>query len=1239
MAKWTEEQERAIYESGSDMLVAAAAGSGKTAVLVERIIQKLLTEEDPMNIDELLVVTFTNAAAQEMRTRVGSALEKALAEKPGSLHLKKQLSLLQRASISTLHSFCLDIVRKNAYMVDLDPSFRIADDIEMDMIKREVLDDLLENWYDDANPEQEKFFEVVNRFSNDRSDKDVEELILRTANFAVQHPSPKKWLHQLTANYEIEEDWTEKTIPWLQDVKEEIANQLNAMKQENALAISMAREPDGPYHYLDALEQDKAMLEAAADKLADWDAFYQFVHEGKFAALSRKKVEDNPEKREQVKSFRNKVKARWDNMKEKWFARSLEGHIADMQEMAPVLKQMTSMVERYMDVFQTRKKEQAIVDFNDLEHYCLDILSETNQEGHLSEPSSIALQLQKQYKEVLVDEYQDTNLVQESILQFVRNPEDDGNMFMVGDVKQSIYGFRHAEPSLFIEKYKQFAAKDHPAERIDLNRNFRSRADILTSANYLFRQIFDEAVGDIAYDKDAELIYGNRVYDDFPSDSDPELLLIDESAPEQKSEEGEESEEDLEKAQLEARAYAQKIQEWIGTGESGTPMQVVDKGNGQNRNLMYRDIVILMRSMTWAPVIMDELKKQGIPAYAELTSGYFEAIEIRVMISLLKIIDNPRQDIPLAAVLRSPVVGLQENDLASIRLANRHGNFYDALLAYMKKEDTDVTEKLKAFQEMLEQFRQSAQQGALSELIWQIYRETGYYDFVGGIPGGKQRQANLRALYDRARSYEETSFRGLYRFLRFIERMEEEQKDLGAARALSEQEDVVRIMTIHKSKGLEFPVVILGGMNKAFNMMDLNQKYLLHKDLGFASKYIDPEKRIQYPTLFYHAIREKIRREQLSEEIRLLYVALTRAEEKLFMVATVPSAEKRKTAWSWLTHHADWLLPAYFRTGAKTYLDWVGPALIRHQQGEALRNEAIGGQVSSDIIQDSSRWKATIHSSKDIVSFENQVQEKQEALKTQISNWQQITLEDKETAAWVDQRLSYQYPYQQAAHSRAKQSVTELKRQQEQKDTYSDERMIPKSTSRPITKRPRFMLEEKKLTPAEKGTALHTVMQHLPLKRPFTNEEVAEFIEKLVLEEKMTAPEAESVSTADIVFFLESEMAQRIYHADHIFKEVPFSLMLPAEKVYADWQENPGEKVLIQGVIDCILPAEDGWIILDYKTDHITETAKEKVEDKLRKRYKTQLELYRYAIEEIWKQPVTESYLYFFSNGLLIKGE
>src|SRR5699024_1827160 len=436
--------------------------------------------------------------------------------------------------------------------------------------------------------------------------------------------------------------------------------------------------------------------------------------------------------------------------------------------------------------------------------------------------------------------YQDTNLVQETILRMISDQIGSGNMFMVGDVKQSIYRFRHAEPSLFIDKYKRFNTSESLGQRIDLSSNFRSREHVLSGANYIFRQILDEKIGEINYDENAELIYANKMYDELPHpEPHPELVIINREEAEESNyidtEEG--SREELEKAQLEARAYAEKIKGWIGDDEN-QPLQVVDKATQAQRDVQYRDIVILLRAMSDAPTIVDEFKKQGIPVYAELNTGYFEAIEIKIMISFLKVIDNPRQDIPLASVLRSPIVGLDEEELARIRLADQRNTYYDALKQFQKEQTDSTGEKTEQFLERLESFRLASRQGALSELIWHIYRETGYYDFVGGMPGGRQRQANLRALYDRARGYETTSFRGLFRFLRFIERMEERGDDLGAARALSEQEDVVRIMTIHSSKGLEFPVVIVGGLARGFNLQDLNQKYMLHKDLGFASKYI-----------------------------------------------------------------------------------------------------------------------------------------------------------------------------------------------------------------------------------------------------------------------------------------------------------------------------------------------------------------------------------------------------------------
>ena len=1239
MVQWTKAQEEAIYKSGSDMLVAAAAGSGKTAVLVERIIQKLLDKENPIDIDALLVVTFTNASAQEMRNRIGEALETALADNPASIHLKKQLSLLQRASISTLHSFCLDVVRKHAYLLEIDPAFKIADDLETDMIKQDVLDELFEEWYGSDGEEQEAFFQVIDRFSGDRSDTEVENLILSLYQFAVQNPWPDAWLDQLAQSYYIPENWKEEDFEWLMMMKDEVANQLTAIEQEMEEALKLTLDPDGPYHYTEAVEADLQDLKAALELIdSSWDELQSFFQSSKFVRLSSKKMDCNEEKKEQVKKLRNDYKDRWNKLKEKLFLRHLQGHIEDMQELAPVIKQLSELVKQFKEKFSEQKREKAIVDFSDLEHYCLQVLTDENSEPGKLIPSEAAMEFQNQFTEVLVDEYQDTNHVQETILNMVTKQKGSGNMFMVGDVKQSIYRFRHAEPMLFISKYKRFSELENEASKIDLAQNFRSRKQVLAGANYLFRQILNEELGEIEYSQDAELIYGNKTYDAFEiSEPEPELLVIDqETTEDEQASEEEENYQDLEKAQLEARLYAKEIKKWIGT-DSGQPAKVFDKETGKQRNAEYRDIVILMRSMSWAPTIEEELKKQGIPVYAELSTGYFDAIEVKVMISFLKVIDNPRQDIPLASVLKSPIVGLDEDELAAVRLENQYGNYYDALKKYLRKHHGETADKINRFMEQLKNFRFESRQGALSELIWNIYRLTGYYDYVGGIPGGRQRQANLRALYDRARGYEMTSFRGLFRFLRFIERMEERGDDLGTARALSEQEDVVRMMTIHKSKGLEFPIVILGAMNKQFNMMDLSGKYLLHKNRGIAVKYIDPVKRIIYPTLFYHAVQEEKRREMLAEEMRVLYVALTRAKEKLVMIGTVPSFDKKQEHWQKVLNHSEWVLPTYYRRESKTYLDWVGAALIRHKDNDILRSEQSGENVAGEIRNDASGWKVSVVHASELANLEEKTSRENEELKESLFSWNSRVEIEQELNQFVEERLSFEYPHKEAVSLRAKQTVTELKRQREMMDEYSSDQLVRKFTP-PIIKRPSFMQKEKTITAAERGTAMHTVMQHIPLHKSLDSTEIEEFTESLAAKEILTREEADIIDFAGIEKFFETDLAQLMKnHASDIYREVPFNITLPARSVYVGWDHETDEHVLLQGVIDCMIPYKDGWIILDYKTDTIEEEVTDALKEKLIKRYETQLSLYRYALEQIWKESVHQVYLYFFAKQLVLE--
>src|SRR5699024_3820922 len=766
----------------------------------------------------------------------------AIAADPTSHHLKQQLSLLQRASISTLHAFCTSVVRQYAYLIDVDPAFRIGDEMEIDLMKQEVIEELFEEAYGLAEEEADAFYQVVDMFSSDRSDVQVEQLIMTLYTFAMQNPWPEKWLTEVSEQYNVDTNIDEARLPWLQVLKEEMEQVLHAYIEEANQALTIAWESDGPYEYIDQLTDDIAIFQAALNKVTSWDALQTYMLESKFKNLSRKKMDCNEDKKARVQAIRKKYRDDFNGLKKTWFARNLAAHLADMQKLYPAMKQLTSLVLQFKDRFTAKKRAKALVDFSDLEHFCLAILIDASSTEEEIIASDVAQEYKRQFKEILVDEYQDINLVQETILSLVSDEEGRGNMFMVGDVKQSIYGFRHAEPTLFIEKYKQYQEDPTSGLRIDLAKNFRSREAVLTGTNFVFQQVMDEPLGEIAYDEDAALVYGNLSYEATPLQApEAELILIDREG----NEERDEAElEDIESSRMEARFYAEKIKQWIGKKDD-KPFQVIDKATSQHRDVQYRDIVILLRSLTAAPTIVDEFKKQGIPVHAELRAGYFEAIEIQVMLNMLKIIDNPYQDIPLASVLRSPIVGLDEEMLTNIRLASKQRHFHDALKQYASMEES-ASERVAAFLKQLAAFRKLAKEDALSTLIWTIFEETGYYDFVGGIPGGRQRQANLRALYDRARSYESTSFRGLFRFLRFIERMQEQQKDLGEARALSEQEDVVRIMTIHKSKGLEFPLVIVGGMNKQFNLQDLRSSYILNKDHGFATKFIDPIQRITY---------------------------------------------------------------------------------------------------------------------------------------------------------------------------------------------------------------------------------------------------------------------------------------------------------------------------------------------------------------------------------------------------------
>jgi ATP-dependent helicase/nuclease subunit A len=1294
---WTDEQWQAITARGQDILVAAAAGSGKTAVLVERIIKRITESEDPVDVDRLLIVTFTNASAAEMKKRIGEAIEKELIHEPGSLYLRRQLSLLNRASISTLHSFCMEVLRRNYYKLDLDPKFRIADSTEADLLREEVLEELFEENY--SHKDSVNFYKLVDCFSTDRTDQDLKNLVLKLYDFSRSHPFPEQWLKQMANQYGAEEGTEEADNEvfdysfWTSDILEDIGLQLEGLFELLQQGMKITQEPAGPAPYAENLEQDLLQIKSLSRASKDsWSALYDAFQELNHGRLKACKGDEYDKSlQDKVKAIREQVKKHLNTLKEELFMRTLDDYVDDIKKMAPLMHTLANLITTFGQRYMKIKQQKALVDFSDLEHYCLDVLRDTDSSTERLIPSEAANEYRNKFVEVLVDEYQDTNQVQESILKLVTQGDSGkGNLFMVGDVKQSIYRFRLAEPGLFLSKYKQFSSTKsqntgsqgiEKGLRIDLARNFRSRAEVLDGTNFIFKQIMNETVGEIKYDEEAELKLGA----DYPASNKMpiELLLIDRNMGNEEAEENgsftrefadenRENEEEregegegssvdqennaldqaeLETVQLEARLMAQNIKELIGT-DGRKPFQVYETKQKILRPIHYRDIVILLRSASsWAPTIVEEFKQQGIPVYAELSTGYFDATEVAVMMSLLKVIDNPFQDIPLASVLRSPIVGLSEDEMAEIRIQKKTGSYYEAFSSFLREctEEVEYNQallsKLTKFNGHLEKWRTRARQGSLSELIWQLYRETGYFDFVGGMPGGNQRQANLRALYDRAKQYESTTFRGLFRFLRFIERMQDRGSDLGTARALGEQEDVVRVMTIHKSKGLEFPVVFMAGLSKMFNRQDLNSKFLLHKELGIGSKFIDPTLRISYPMLPQLTIKKRMQMELLAEEMRVLYVALTRAKEKLFLIGTVKNGKKLLDQWSEHLTHPDWMLADYERANVKCYLDWIGPALIRHQHAQHLHQYESGGKASAgsntaqakEIYNHPSSWFITQIDPQSLLKVNTERDKLNQTVQEALKNAQVVPI-ISEHQSFVSSALSWSYKNSSAQEHMAKQSVTELKRQKEWLSDNDSIQMTERVRST-ITNRPRF-LQSSKLSAAERGTAMHMVMQHIPLSRVLSKKDIGQYIEHMVEKELITFEQANEIDLQGIADFLEGNLGERLLKADQVQREIPFSLGIPAREVFLDWQEYENETVLVQGVIDCLLVEDDGLVLIDYKTDAIRKRFKggfEEAKPVMIERYQLQLTLYSRAIEQIWKKPLKEKYLYFFDGGHLLR--
>lgn len=1212
---YTDEQLKVINTRNRNLLVSAAAGSGKTAVLVERIIQMVTDDEQPIDIDQLLVVTFTNAAATEMRERISDAIEKKLEENPTQRRLHKQLILLPNANIMTIHAFCLKIIKNHFNTIGLDPSFRIGDENELLLIKNDVLKVLLEEKYEEGD---NVFLDFIESYSSSKTDEVIETLILDLHRFAMSNPWPYDWIDECVEKlhfYNNENFFrSEYYSHFMQLVKSTIEN----IVQDLIEAKSIAQQENGPIHYLDAIE---AYLDQVQDLNGVINQEYDEVRDKllnfNILKLSAKRTGFDPDLKERAKSLIDSAKENILLLKKDYFKYSLEDVLDDIEGTCQMINELGSLTKRFIKYYQEAKEEKNIIDFNDIEHYALEILINKN-DGEMV-PSEVAETYQELFYEILIDEYQDSNLVQETILTAVSKVKiEEPNMFMVGDVKQSIYKFRLAKPELFMRKYESYSDETSLYQRINLHKNFRSREEVIHMVNFIFKQIMSKDIGDVIYDKGAALHVGAQ-YEAINNNYNTEMMII------HQSEEEIDTEEDLNQKQLEAKAVANRIKELIEKEE----IKIFDKHIGEYRNVRYSDIVVLLRTTSgWSDIFLETFKGMQIPAYSDTTTGYFETLEIQTMMNLLKIIDNPRQDIPLVSVLRSPFVGLKGEDLVKIRTVFQ-GEMYEAVIHYIDGclEEDELGHKLAIFLDDLNYFRKVAKYMPMDELIQCIFERTNYDYYTALMPNGIQRKANLDLFIDRAVAYERTSYRGVFDFIRYVENIHKYDVDTGGASIFSEKDNLVRIMSIHKSKGLEFPIVIVAALGKTFNKQDLKQAIVYHQDLGIGTDYVDIKERYRVPTLPKIVIREQMNKELLSEELRILYVALTRAKEKLILVGSVKNIESKVKKWAQNLYNQDYLLQKQYLSSCSCYMDWLMGAFIRHQDANQLR-ERIDCSVNPPLkfMDEQAALKIMLISDEALLSkTEENVQSREEVLLHTLNRWKSneedeqlksLTSDEKGILQSISEKLNWQYQYEALIESKVQLSVTEIKKMH----AHIDEDYFEKRSHKP-----KFSGEEATLSAAEKGTAFHTVMHYLDFSLEPTEEAVYGFLNDLEYRKIITEEEIKSISINALIHFLKSDLCKRMqYHQNQLKRETPFVLGVYAKEIYQDLDSFTDDIVMIQGVIDVFFEEEDGIVLVDYKTDYLIEGQ----EEQLIKRYEQQMKYYKRALEQINNKNVKEVILY-----------
>ena len=1305
--KWTDAQQSAIDAPrpgqlpSQTILVSAAAGSGKTAVLVERMIQRLKRRE--LSIQELMVVTFTKAAAAEMKARIGVKLAEEF-HATGDTYLAEQLNMLPSAHISTLHSFCQWVIRSYFYKLDIDPSFTIGNEGELALMRYDVLDAILLEAYEQG---LYNIYDVSDMFSTERSDQILRETVFQIYNFALAQSQPMRWLDQVCYTYESALHQTLLETTWGTLFWKEQQRQIEYLLERYEEAQRLATLGNGFDKWMEKVSELQTLLQAM-QKADTWDA----MHVGvvgiggfSFPVLRATKAmnESDPAILSEIKAILAEGKEILQAMPKGVFGITEADWREQMEYLVPLVRGIMGLVKRFHEDFQQAKQEAGMIDFSDLEHLCLALLVDPESTEELK-PSEVALELQDTFKEVMVDEYQDTNGVQEAIVNLVSRGD---NRFYVGDVKQSIYGFRMADPQLFMEKYHRFDHDVNSVERrIDLSQNFRSHEAILNVTNFIFSQIMTDEGAGLTYGE-AEALHTGRIVEEAPpewvgGDVEVHVLCCDEDKAQTDPEDGE----DLENDEKEMLFVIRKIQELKNNGA-----MVQDK-DGIFRLMEWRDIVLLKRSISGsASRMIDLLRREGIPAYAEEKSGYFSAMEVQFVLSLLQIIDNPEQDLPMAIVLQSPLIGMDANDLGRLRLSVEENSLWSGLRPFVEASQNAGWIR---FVDSMDTWRTMSRRQGITDLIWHIYDTLHVVEYVSAMPNGLVRRGNVLALYERAKQYESGNYRGLFRFLRFIESLQASGEDLSVAKTVSEADNVVRIMTIHKSKGLEFPVVFLMGTQKGFNKMDLNRSLLLHKEYGVGLKGYFPDLRVMYNSLPWIFVHQALEENLKAEEERILYVALTRPKDKLYitgyMKGSINGSTDRpatKKMGEWVAPVLQWGESAFTKEqilGCNSYLDWILRSLARHVAGGTqLRQFA---EVESPQLPDIPYKDCP-------VSFHvhdgNDYSVSQETPSVEVDILEQVRAQLPVEAPPLDpvviDRLTSVYAYESSTERAGKISVSEIKRRfveleelakqmiepdyrteqhnsniEGQSGTPDRSELLVVDSSKDLDSSVEGMLigdsmldsipdactddteptgEQGMENGAEKakekgaediseeasvdlgpfdvalssmnestpirsgarwGTLMHEVMQWLPLQR-YTRPSLRQALDSLALQGYLTDEERKAISEKRIYDFFQSDLGQRLLTAQRVERELPFSMLFPANRVYPEMLD--GEDLFLQGIIDTAFLEEGSWVLVDYKTDRLDEEA-------LVERYRIQLMLYKEALERLTPYPVKEVYIYSF---------